>query len=473
MIVSPIILALLWSRCSEKVRLDANRLLGGLYGPGAGWFPDAALCGTTLAVDIVRLSIPLLAIPPAPYGVGAFQNETVASIAEANRRWLAIPKGRRPRHPLEPLVDAWQDRSRPLNETRLIVTQERRPPPKQEPLLLVRTPGILSLLSNTTLEAVEVDGRAIATFEPDGERRRIYRIQHPQQGELFAGPRTLDGRATGGILVDAVARLPLTGDERTPLRFHLLRLGAFAYALTSAATLTTAEGALLLTGRDTPESRASFLDVMSLLRSLVVEGRPGERWAVAEAEPGDPHRIGPPGWWLAKRGLLAYRLTGILCRRIKGDRRSASRWGSLERTIAGIECALLWGRTSGRGRGGGLADTVRAVRKGGPGPIVFIPWWQFLRLAGDYVPADAARQSRNALTQRYKRRVDSLETRDYFTDQSGVASAHDTVEILGRVRPARSREAGILVRATARFCAAYAGAGERVRLPASQLIDVA
>ena len=450
----------------------ADRLLQELYdSPRAHWSPAARTLCTTLSVQTTELDPAFyMSLYLPPY---AFRTVHIATLAEVHRRWLAIPKKQRPRHPLEPLIETWQDRSVSLREAHLLVTQERRPPPKQEHLLLGRTPGVLALICNTTLEAVEVDGETLVTSAPDGELRRRYRVQQPEQGELFAAPRTLETRATGGILVEAVARLPLTGDERTPLRAHLLRLGSFAYALTNAVTLTTSEGAMLLTGRDTPKNCALFMDVMWQMRSLAIEGRPGELWAAADAEPGDPHRIGPPRWWLSKSGLRSYRLTGILFRRIKGAGRHGTRWGALERTIAGIEGALLWGKTAGRGRGGRLPDAVRPLRIGGPGPVVFTPWWQVLRLAGDHVPADLTKQVRNTLGQRYKGRVDRLKDVGYFTSEHGTASARDTVEIVRRVRPGRGHEAGIMVRATARLCAAYAGGGERVRVPASRLIDVA
>ena len=410
----------------------------------------------------------LFTSPPSP--IEAFRTVRVASLEQVHRRWLSIPRERRPRHPIEPFVEDWQDRTKPIKETHIIVTQERRPPKGQKHMVLGRAPGVLSLICNTPLEVVEVDGEPLVTAAPVGELQRRYRVPRPVQGELFAAPRKLDGRETGGILVEAVARLPLSGDERMPIRAHLLRLGALAYALTGAITLTTSEGAVLLTGRDTPETRALFIDLMWTMRSLAIEGRPGEMWAAADAEPGDPHRIGPPRWWLSKKGLRAYRLTGTLFRRIKGDGRRATRWGTLERTIAGIEGALLWGPTAGRGRGARLPDAVRPVRRGGPGDEVFIPSLQILRLGGDYVPADASGQVRNTLNTRSRRRVEALYDAGYSAER-GESEAGDTVEIVRRVRPGRDHGAGIMVRATARLCAAYAGGGERVRLPASRLMD--
>ena len=85
------------------------------------------------------------------------------------------------------------------------------------------------------------------------------------------------------------------------------------------------------------------------------------------------------------------RLTGALFRRFRGEGRKATRWGSLECTIAGIEGALLWGPTARKGRGGRFPDAVRPVRRGGAGAPVFISWWQVLRLSGEHVHPVAVR----------------------------------------------------------------------------------
>ena len=48
--------------------------------------------------------------------------------------------------------------------------------------------------------------------------------------------------------------------------------------------------------------------------------------------------------------------------------------------------------------------------------------------------------------------------------------AGDTIEIVRQVKGGRGHEAAIVVRATARFCAAYARGGERTEIPASHLL---
>lgn len=444
-----------------------DRLTATLDGPGIALESGEGLAMTDAALMVAR----------RPLGL--------------SRAWLqARADGFTGPHPLAPVVKAWRDRPRDPSRRHLIVTRERRPPKGREPLHLARAPGLLHLAS---LAAVEVDGEPFATVQPDGTEVRMkrYRPRPEPVPDLFGEvihphPRTLAGAATAGALVEAVADLALDGDERSPIRADILKLGTMAYALTGAARLTDAEGAVLVGGRDSPANRKRFNRALWGLRWLGIEAKPGIRWALADAEPGDVNRIGPPGWWLnywrlhdrmAADGLkprqrraalekagfdgrpLAYRLTGGLFR-------LATKWGALERTIGGLEGALLWGSSPGRGKRGRIPDNLRPVRPGGPGPELFIPAWQLLRLAGEHVgPDNWTRIAQN----RFNARCADLERSGYFTGRDGTATAGDTVEVVERQRPGPGRPAGLVIRASARWCAAYA-TGERVRLPASRLL---
>ena len=388
-------------------------------------------------------------------------------VADAHRRWPGGP------HPLAPLMVAWQAwkaaQGDPPDKVHVLVKQERRPPPTTEPLRLARMPGLLALMQ-APLEAVEVDGEPLVSATPDARCR--YRVLPPGQGELFPAPRTLDKRATGGALVEAVASVPLGGDERNPIRADLLRIGTLAYALTGSVRLTPGETSTLIVGSDTPQGREQALTLVWLMRGMAIAPA-GEPWAAFDAEPGAVHRIGPPRWWLDETGPRAYRLVGALFRRIPGEGRKAARWGSLERTLSGIEGALLWGPAAGKGRGGRLPDAVRPVRRGGPGPKVRIPWHRVLRVSGEHVTPEmlADRTATDRLNKRYQRRVDALQAAGYFVPHTnGAAPAGDTIEIVARVKGGRHHEAAIVVRATARFCAAYATGAEQTRLPASHLL---
>ena len=116
----------------------------------------------------------------------------------------------------------------------------------------------------------------------------------PAQGELFPAPRKLNNRATGGALVEAVASVPLRGDERSPLRADLHRIGTFAYALTRSVILTPGQLSILITGRDTIEGREQGLRIVWLMRSLAISPA-GQPWAAFDAEPGTVTASARPG----------------------------------------------------------------------------------------------------------------------------------------------------------------------------------
>lgn len=468
-------LAKWWPECPEDARIEA---VDRCVRPLAGALVQAGVDG--YGVELFRLWDPLW--------TGEAPEDLDSLTLAITRAWCAVRDAPRPDtppgnqrvspesprpipHPLGPIVRAWADRPRDLSRRHLIVTEERHPPKGMGSLKLARTPGLLAL-TGATLEAVQVDGEAFATHQPDMVTVRQWQVPPIKQGELFSGPRNMDGRATAGLIVEAVAFLDIDG--RSPLRADTLKLGHLAYALTGAVRLTDAEGAALTGGQDTPANRDRFHRAMWALRYMRAKVRP-RRWAaLVDAEPGDGvNRLGPPRWWLDKKKPRAYKLTGSLFRRqllpAPGARGFAiGHLGALERTIAGLEGALLWGTPSaGKGRRGRAPDNLRPVRKGGPGPKVFVRWWQVLRLSGEPVGPDTAAQS--AAGRRYRRRVAMLDAAGYMVP-GPTATAGDTIEVVKVQRGGRGKAAGIVIRATARFCAAY-GDGERVRIPAGQLIE--
>ena len=76
-------------------------------------------------------------------------------------------------------------------------------------------------------------------------------------------------------MLEAVAQLWMTGDERNPLRGDVLRLGNMATSLTGAVKLSRAEGAILIAGRDSEPNRERFNRAAWGLRGLAYEGRAG------------------------------------------------------------------------------------------------------------------------------------------------------------------------------------------------------
>ena len=379
----------------------------------------------------------------------------VLTDAELHRLWCeARAAGDVVKHPLAPLVRWWVER--PLAERHLLVTSARG-------LHLARTPGTLAL-TNALLEVVPVDGEPFASAQP-GQAMTRYQVLEPQ-GKLFPAPRSLDKQSTAGALVEALADFALTGDERSPLRSDISRLGHLAYALTGTARLTEAEGAILVGRADTPANRLRFWRAHRAARFLSIRtGKYGARLDLvnAEGQPGDVATLGPPTWWLSGTGPMAHRLTGALFR-------PATMWGALDRTVAGLEGGLAWGPFAGRGKDGQIPDALRPLRKGGPGPAVLVPWWQVLRLSGEPVSETDSQSPRARM--RYTRRVSSLCTAGYFVPAGGdTAPAGDTIEVVQQVRGSRSRPACLIVRATARWCAAVSRGSTRERLSAAWILE--
>ena len=119
---------------------------------------------------------------------------------------------------------------------------------------------------------------------------------------------------------------------------------------------------------------------------------------------------------------------------------------------------------------GGVVPAARCDF-GRHGPDTFIPWRALLSLSGEPVPADAEPQS--GWGRRYRRRVEALTEAgpsSYLVPaHGGVAPAGDTVEIVQVVNGrGHGQVAGLWIRASARFCAAYQDQ-VKTRLPAARL----
>ena len=375
---------------------------------------------------------------------------------------LATAKRKKVPNPLAPLVNAWLERESAAYTSRhvqVVQTATGR---------YTKTPGLLATTSGQ-LEIVQVDGEPFAGRQPlmpkEG-RIKAYRPAQPAQGELIAGPATIDGVPAGDLLLVGLDQWDLEEDKRTTLRHDIIQLGRAAYALTGRATIPEDVGARWLTGQEhaTETAKRRWWDTLAAMRVLTVRVNPKtHRWiGMFNVDPRTSGAvwIGPPAWWRESRaesGPRSWRLSGGLWRPpLIGDTPAhgitAGYWGTLARTVDGIEAALSWGPTAGRGQGGRLPDYLKPVRKGGPGPDVFIPWRNVLRLAGERAPDDVAS---SALRMRYKRRIEAMQAAGLLVG-GHAAPAGDTVEIV-RVVDGRGgrRVSGIIVRATDRFVEAY------------------
>lgn len=398
-------------------------------------------------------------------------------------------------HPWAILIKSWQEHC-PLSRADLIVTRERNPPPDKRALELSRAAALLQL---ATLTVVEVDGEPFVSDAPLRPGTvQLYRVmpmieQPDLSPALKPYPDTIQGQATAGALVEALAQLDLTGDERAPLRADILRLGEIAYALNKTVHFSESTGAMLLGGRNTPAIRRRLNRALWGLRGLRVQV--GDVfYALADAEPGPVNALGPPRWWAeemrkreqrnrerkGRRGRsprsghpLAYRLSGGLFRPLSFGRKKDKRRGPevgvsgrLGQTIAGIEAALTWGPTPGRGKHARDPRYVTPVAKGKHGEPVVFPAWKVLRVAGENVTPESMDNTARA---RYRRRALSLEDAGYFLEGREAAVAADTIEIVERRVGKKSQAAGLVVRATARFCEAYVK-GVHDRIPADRLL---
>ena len=433
----------------------------------AAWFGAGNCPPETLAAVAERLAV-LWGLDPGKVRVAGWAfgglvtwRDGVMFHAPAAELVAAAKKKKVP-NPLAPLVNAWLDRESAAYTSRHVqVVQTARG-------RYAKTPGLLATTSGQ-LEIVQVDGEPFAGRQPlmpkEG-RTKAYRPAQPAQGELIAGPATIDGVPAGDLLLVGLDQWDLEEDKRTTLRHDIIQLGRAAYALTGRATIPEDVGARWLTGQEhaTETAKRRWWDTLAAMRVLTVRVNPKtHRWlGMFNVDPRTSGAvwIGPPAWWTESRaesGPRSWRLSGGLWRPpLIGDTPehgiTAGYWGRLARTVDGIEAALSWGPTAGRGQGGRLPDYLKPVRKGGPGADVFIPWRNVLRLAGERAPDDDAS---SALRMRYKRRIEAMQAAGLLVGGQ-AAPAGDTVEIV-RVVDGRGkgRVSGIIVRATDRFVEAY------------------
>ena len=360
--------------------------------------------------------------------------------------------------------------ARPVPERHLLAVTDRA-----ESIALVRQPWNVTVATLNELEAVAVDGEPFVTAGPEAGLLAHYRARPPaaQRWLPFAGPRRINGHLIGSPVVRALQAFPLTGDERSPIRGDTLRLAVLGYALTGPMLIDEPTGALLF-GANTEANRKRFWEASRVYHQLELTDPKTGRYVTFGHAPADGRvvSLGAPFWWRGKGEGQQWSLTGrLLGPRFDSHRGSGGAAGfqsGLNRTLAGLESALAYSRSAGKGMHGRIPDLLRPVRKGGPGPDTFIPWRALLSLAGEPVPADAEPQS--GWGRRYRRRVEALTEAGYRVPaRAGVAPAGDTVEIVRVASGAgKSATAGLWIRASARFCAAYQDQ-VKTRLPAARL----
>ncbi len=349
----------------------------------------------------------------------------------------------RPRAPLLALVDAWQRRAPvPVREAKAVAL-------RQHGALFVRAPGIASAaLLSPVAEAVVADGEPFASRAPAGARlfrRRALPAPAVEQRLLLApAPRTLDGAAVDPVLA-VVSRGDWATDPRSPLRSDVADLVKLGCALARSVRLPVDDVARLLTRRDgrvKPEARNRAERAVQAGSMIVFHGNQAFQMLRAMTERGEV-LLYPPDWFGGGRGVGAWRLSGALWR----TRWAGAKQGGQRRMAEGIEAALAWSPPAAGG-GSRLPELLRPERPGGPGPDVTIDWRRVIYLSGEPGPADDDLDARR----RYQRRVTDFKEAGYRARGRAPAPAADTWEIVDVKRGA------LIVRASARYCAAEAAA---------------
>ena len=385
---------------------------------------------------------------PGPDGLGG---GFMGTLEKVHKAWMATPDEHRPKHPLAPLVKAWQER--PRHPGKATVTTAAG---------MTRRPELVSTLRRTTwadhysLETVPVDGEPMTARMPDlvelfpEPKRRLRRLYKPVESRL---PLRVDGvrELPRDLRLVALEGLPgvLAGD--------VLALACLAHGIDRPMLIDERNGAALLArtrdgGFRSPKAtdiKRFWQAAADLRAALMYDPHGSGRWAdLAKVEPVPNRRgivIGRPTWMGFLKGNR-WTLTAEGGRAGKA-RIVAGEGGAAGRLITGIEYRLA-ARWDGRP---GIAPDLRPESKGGPGHPVFIPWRDAMNLMGDvWNRADGAADY--AARFRWRRMVQSLLKAGYrIHNLRGEAKAGDSVEVLEVVKGGRSRPAGLRVRASARF----------------------
>ena len=216
--------------------------------------------------------------------------------------WLAVPEFKRPKHPLPPLVKAWQER--PRHPGKATVTTAAGMTRRLEAMsTLRRTPWA----DGYSLETVQVDGEPMTAKLPDlvelfpEPKRRLRRLYEPVEARLL-------------LRVDGVRDLPrdlrLVALEGLPgaLAGDVLALVCLAHGIDRPMLIDERDGAALLArtrdgGFRSPKAtdiKRFWQAAADLRAALMYDPHGSGRWAdLAKVEPVPNRRgivIGRPTW---------------------------------------------------------------------------------------------------------------------------------------------------------------------------------
>jgi len=322
---------------------------------------------------------------------------------------------------------------------------------------VTRVPRWNDLATITPLEVVVVDGRPIVS---DGHTPYVPREdRHRQQSFDFASRvRWIDGRETQDLILDALAAHPLD-DCRSPLLGDVMVVCTLAAALADSVRLPIGLGAALIgQGRDSPTNRRRFkvaCDVADSTKWRNLESGDSLKLAIAEQLSDDEMYLARPAWLRHRGPGQQWRPTGLLFRRLgaavsaRSHGGASARFTGMQRMVSGFE-SVLHGTPpkGGRHRDARTPTGLVPERPGGPGPGIAVDWRLAITRCGEHVPEGETPEG--TVGRRYRKRVEALNAAGY-----GVGGdARDTIEIV-EVRKGKGGDGpGLVIRATAEFCAA-------------------
>ena len=393
-----------------------------------------------------------------------------ATIVDVHEVWTHAEHRR---HPLAPLVDAWQrwKEAQPVDAVagKVTVTGGSKRGMTRR-VQIVSTVRRVGWAPDDGRPGAIVDGESVAAALPDSadlfpvKERRPRRVFKPGEQRPLAFPPMPSILADLRLL--ALHEVSADPNSSSVLLGDLLYLLTFAHLADAPVNLTQHQGTALLVRNRDGLSRAvqpqhdyrRFWEAAYWLRTLVVwEPNGGYRWAdlatveVPTVKPVTRLTIGPPAWArggnVGKWTLTAEGSAASLKRATAGKQSLAGR------LVTGLEYRLAAGWS---GKPNTVAPHLRPAhprRGASPGPVVFVGWREAMFGAGNWWDVTDSKADKAALV-RFNRADETLEKRGYFVgdDLRCEAPAGDSVEIVDRIRGGgRGRPGGLLVRASARF----------------------
>ena len=296
---------------------------------------------------------------------------------------------------------------------------------------------------NGSVESAFVDGEPVTAQIPDLPRDLLLVALEGLPGALACGVLALL-RVAWAVDRDIVVSVSdgarflartRSGEYRTPLPGDMER---FQRATSELAALQAHD----------PRDGVMWFDMAHVEARMLVDGS----WSVI---------IGPPAW---RNDLMRSKIGGRWTLTADGGRMARARIAASAdgspagRIVTGIEHRLA-ARFDGKP---GIAPDLRPARgKTGSGPVVFLSWRDVLYMAG-FAWDRADKRADRATHRVWQRAREKLKATGYLlANPSDEAKAGDSVEIVGFVRAGRGREAGVGIRASARFVEAARLANRR------------